>query len=596
MAFGACSRCARLRPGDDRFVDPAEGHSPAATGPLGSLRWTWASIDGEDVCPECQTPLERRQAGWHIVALLEAEIERRGRDGVAPGEVEAALISHVLALRAELEATASAGGDAPGSVPAASSTGSAFGSDSLRTGPADAEPPDTSGGDPVREPPGATKLRVAMTGAFLTGCALVVRIAEYGKLQAALADALCRPGWLTADIGVEDGTYKSGGGFVKSLPLVIARREGHDLVGQLSYQLDGPDHARGAALARVAPGYNVEPKRVSIDVYDLGVAVLTAWFDVSAPEDEKPADVARTVMDLAWLRPGPRGASPLATALQEIARETVEQYGRAVHSATGVQIQRTWPGGIPATESGRLLWLHPIQVLEEPTPSKESTCRYAPVFRQTIDVDDGVFAPGVNWSVIAVARPDSDGADAAVKLTQRHWAYYALYMELDRALMGVLNFARLRGSPPRKELADDADKAFREYLRVMEARARLDSELSALGGDDLAIWQAISNVQCFDTLVGGVERKIDILRRLTQRRADEATAERERRITIWLGWLAALTIVTATIAGVAYLFGAVPAADGLTPLRIVAFVVACLGAAAVGWLAYRAGAERHETP
>ena len=135
-------------------------------------------------------------------------------------------------------------------------------------------------------------------------------------------------------------------------------------------------------------------------------------------------------------------------------------------------------------------------------------------------------------------------------------------MDIDRRLIGILNGERLRNNPRRKHLERDAELAFREYLRVMEARARLDSEFSALGGDNLAIWRAISQVQQFDILVNGVDRKIDALQRLTQRRADQSAAERTRCISTWLGLLAALTIVTATIAGVAYFVGSAPSGKG----------------------------------
>jgi len=526
------------------------------------------------VCPECQTSDEQREAGWKLVKSLVAEIERRGREGEPTDDVEKALISHVMALRAHLEATDSAADDREGDRAQASRRGSSVGS--TRADAPDFDIPKPGRAPEGDAPPIRDTHRVAMTGAFLTGCSLRVRIRDYDALRSTLRGALQR-GWETKGITAAGGTYESGWGFSDALPLLVARREGFDLVPRLRDQLRDQDD-----------DFSLTACSVTIDVYDLGVAVLTAWFDVGAPARPEPARLAKMIMQRASLRVEQgSGVSPLVKALQAIADETADEYTRAVQTALEGKIERPWSGGIKATESGRLLWLHPVHVLEAPNPSKRFTRQYAPVFHEAIKVDDGVFAPGINWSALAVSGLPSDGVDSAVKLTQLHWAYYALYMELDRALMGVLNRARVSRSPPPKALTRHADRAFGEYLRVMEARARLDSELSALGGDNLAIWQAISDVQRFDTLVSGVERKVDALRELTQRRATQAAAERDRRMSRWLGWLTAFTVVTATFAVVAYLYGSTPYAEGHETFRTLALIAAALALVIVVVGAYR---------
>ncbi len=80
------------------------------------------------------------------------------------------------------------------------------------------------------ESPDGQRLRVAITGAFLTGHPLAVRAASYGDLQRSLARSLRGPQWRIEGLHARDGTYESGGGFTEAPPLIIARRDGADLV------------------------------------------------------------------------------------------------------------------------------------------------------------------------------------------------------------------------------------------------------------------------------------------------------------------------------------------------------------------------------
>jgi cytochrome c553 len=84
-------------------------------------------------------------------------------------------------------------------------------------------------------------------------------------------------------------------------------------------------------------------------------------------------------------------------------------------------------------------------------------------------------------------------------------------------------------------------------MRVMEARARLDSALASLGGDEFAIWETIADVTKFDALVDGVDRKVDALQRVAERRVQQAAATRARRTSTILSGLTALTVAIALI-------------------------------------------------
>jgi hypothetical protein len=159
-------------------------------------------------------------------------------------------------------------------------------------------------------------------------------------------------------------------------------------------------------------------------------------------------------------------------------------------------------------------------------------------------------------------------------------------MEIDRGLLGVLEQERWSRRAPLKQLEADADHVFADYLRVMDARARLDSALSELGGDELAIWETVAKVQRFDALVSAVDHKLDVLQKLAQRRVEQANASRTRRIADILGGLTVLTVVTVAVALIGAFLGSRSPGTGPIWLRIVIVVVALAVSIAVYWLAF----------
>jgi hypothetical protein len=527
------------------------------------------SIDGGYICPDCQSPDERRHAANGIVAAIEREIERRRREGIAPDTYETALVAYAMAVRAGAEVAVA------GAQPAT----------------------DTERAPAVDERSDGLHLRVAITGAFLTGHPLAVRVDSYGALQAALRRRLKGPHWRMEGLRVEGGTFESGGGFTEALPLVIARRDGADLLPWLSAALDGYTGTHANPPAAPASILDATPTSLAIDVYDLGVAVMTAWFDVRAAGGAALDATARTIKQLVWLRPGNEGQPPLAAALQRIAFDTAQQYDEAVDVAAPEEAQAGWLSRAtllpsapsadhrPLDEQGRLLWLHPIHVLHTREPPRAEARDLAPAFYKDIDLSEGVFAAGIGWSAIAVP-PGSGAAATPVRLTELHWAYYALYMEIDRGLLGVLNQQRWSEDAPLRQLEDDARNAFADYLRVMEARARLDSALNALGGDELAIWQTVAEVQRFDAIVQGVERKLDVLQKLAQRRVEQASANRTRRIGDFLGGLTVLTVVTVAVAVIGFFVGSRSDTVGHVWLRVAIVVAAAAISLGVYWLAF----------
>ena len=117
----------------------------------------------------------------------------------------------------------------------------------------------------------------------------------------------------------------------------------------------------------------------------------------------------------------------------------------------------------------------------------------------------------------------------------------------------------------------------------MKARARVDTALASLGGDELAIWDAIADVQRFDDLTGGVDRKVEVLQRIADRRVQQATSESARRTAKILGFLTTLTLVTLAIGLLGYFFGGLADRDdAVRPLRL-GFLAGGLVCAIIRW-------------
>ena len=106
-----CSRCSRPRlPNELEDIGQLVGHLPHSEQPDESLlgdSGPWASLDGLDVCPQCQTPQEQRGLARDVVAMIEAEITRTRDENTDPTPHEAALIAYAMFLRERLEALSS---------------------------------------------------------------------------------------------------------------------------------------------------------------------------------------------------------------------------------------------------------------------------------------------------------------------------------------------------------------------------------------------------------------------------------------------------------------------------------------------------------
>ena len=163
-----------------------------------------------------------------------------------------------------------------------------------------------------------------------------------------------------------------------------------------------------------------------------------------------------------------------------------------------------------------------------------------------------------------------------MRLTELQWAYYAVFMEMDRGLLALLDNDKWQTPESLAGLEADTERMFTIYTRVQEARARLDSALTDLAGGQLSIWNAIADVQKFDHLVAAVEGKVETLQRIAERRVQEAAAARERRTSNILSGLTALTVVTVAVALMANFIGTPADSLGHIDVRIITIIAAFL--------------------
>jgi hypothetical protein len=397
-------------------------------------------------------------------------------------------------------------------------------------------------------------------------------------------------------------SYKHGGGGYSSLvPLVLVQRTGEELRSKIEQAQQACPSVDREWLGEAIQGWTWELLRISIQLYDLGVGVIAGVYDVVPPRSLNAEAACRTVESLSRIRRDPASGiqSPISEAYKALAQETVGVYWSAVAACINgdqpdpwlTPLLRALPSprsngatlhdnqSVDSKEWGRLLWLHPVYVLAgEPDANSEQLIRVArpfkPKYSRPTDYPRGVFIPGIDSSAIVV-RGEIDGQqEIPMNLIALHWAYYALFMEMDRGLLATLDDDKWQTPESLTDLEADAERMFRIFMRVREARARLDSALTDLGGGQLGLWKVIADVTKFDELVTSVEGKVEVLQRVAEHRAQEATAARARKTGNILSSLTALTVITVMTAVVSYLLGARTDKVGHVELRIVILVLA----------------------
>jgi len=463
----------------------------------------------------------------------------------------------------------------------------------------------------VSQPPHIERFEVAVTGAFLTGVPLKVKISEYADLQHRLGEDLRAGGGEDWDyeIGWQGtDTYGSGGGYTSSVPLVLVRRHGEALRSRLEEHYERRPDSETEWFRERLNGWSWKLCTVQVDIYDLGVGVISGRYEVEPPPPLSLEESCRAVEAVGHLRRDPVSGlrSPLAEAYQVLANETVGSFAAAVDRCAGSNRRPAWSSPLLGADSsyglagrdgeGRLLWLHPVFIVEAEAGSETKELRslaqpFRPTFSKPIVYWDGLFVPGIATSVVVVRDRESGRHGPPLRLTGLMWAYYALFMEMDRALLAMVDDGPWEASDSLARLEDESKTIFGMYIRIQEAKTRLDSALTDLAGGQLSIWGTMADVQKFDDLVRAVEEKLEVLQRVAERRVEEAAASRARRTGRILSGLTALTVVTVAVALIGNFIGTPADALGHVEVR-VAIVGAAFFLALLLFLESQREAER----
>ncbi len=454
------------------------------------------------------------------------------------------------------------------------------------------------------------QFQVVLTGAFSTGAPLRVRLAEYASFQDEVGERLERHasgGWNREGVkwrGVS--SYGQGaGGYANLVPLVLVQREGAPLREAAARHGDGAPHPFGDGREW---GWTLA--ELTIQLYDLGVGVIAGVYDVTAPagvEVGAAADAVYAATELDRERErGGAGLSPLAAAYEAVARESVDAFREAVPERAREELQEPWlaaraegadgwPDG--EVEPGRLLWLHPVYVARGAREAGVAElARIASPFESTysrqVEYPDGLFVPGLQKTAI-VTRGGFELKREPLGMVVLNWAYYALFMEMDRGLLASLDADRWGEHASLRALERDAESTYRAFFRFREAKARLDSALTGLGPRQTNLWAPIADVNRFDELLAGVEGKLEVLQSVAEGRVQSASARSSRRSRNALTALTALTLVTVVVALFDSIAGSrAPDRLGHVELRVgfavaallIALVVYLLAERELGWL------------
>ncbi|MEO6700425.1 MAG: hypothetical protein ABIP57_02870, partial [Jatrophihabitantaceae bacterium] len=448
-----------------------------------------------------------------------------------------------------------------------------------------------------------SSFEVVLTGAFLTGAPLQVPVGEVNRLQQQIGTALMREpgdGWSFEPLAVQDagGSYDGAGGYPSLVPLVLVKRDGAKLQNALQGALDALNESSHRWLQDQMLGWRWNIREVSIDVYDLGVGVFRCAVHFEPPKGMTAIAVRDKIDRLSRTKASPVDGVeiPLATVLEVLTRQTVEQFSAVVGDQCADLIETPWLqpmidaiGRLDATGSsvrtsahdyrwGKLLWLHPVVVFEAPTRAHhDEALAIAEPFRsdffRSMDTRYGLFVPGIEISVI-VGRNLSRSRETMLFWISMNWAYYALFMEIDRGLFARLDAAaRGNGGASIPALEREAEESFAYYLRVERVKTRLQSMLMDMGGGALTLWETVTEGVRLEELIQAVNAKLALLQSLSERRLQEATAARDKRISTALFLLSAMTAVTVVTAIIGAVMGSPTFTHSYLGVRLAAIGV-----------------------
>jgi hypothetical protein len=428
-------------------------------------------------------------------------------------------------------------------------------------------------------------VRIAMTGAYLTGFALEVDPlpeSAVRKGQAAFARALNELSnadhWAVPRYGTEAPSLRySGAAYEGLLPSgFVQTSTPYSMVEAFESHLALYEGTQaGQDLDLILLGTEWAVNKVHATVYPFGVGTIAVTYVVTIPKSvsgemmrDLVAEVKRALVPLydeylrqlsTQLRAAVEGAVADIAALPWIhghvdPLEPLEKRVRRLRSRRRIEPDRSLDWLVKAPPS-TLLWLHSVYLLEreDATPSQE--IEVLPFLHEEHNFAGLTYYPGTE-STVAVWPPPrrGDGSsheEGIVNLILLQWAYFAAGSEIDRALWARLNRLGDRSLRTR-DLEDDLHKILIFYERTRVLRGRLNTLLAEYGGGFLALWEAGAGVQGLSQLFASVDDKLDAVQKICRNKLDEIAAARERRLDRAVALFTIFTVVSSIAVVIAF--------------------------------------------
>lgn len=440
-------------------------------------------------------------------------------------------------------------------------------------------------------PAASDSIRVTLVGNFLTGLTLDgerLRYDGYEAAQERVTAALNRDrhrGWAHArQARGSDGLRFAIGDRPNEVPLPLS------FVGRSGIAPGAP----GASYVPTAHELTWRLENISLGFFDFGVGSLVA-------------DYALTLRDAISLR-------ALRGAVEDGAAQLVRPYNSLIGFALselsavlkaeldGSVVERPWFDlaqqriALPGT-AGELLWLHRVYIVEDTADRYDDYVQMAPLLLPTFferrEASDFCYLPGLSASAVILRGRTAGGSRSTwvIDTIAFQFAYVALFMELDRALLAQLTHLTVTTRRSRKRWSRRLRRALsrrrrgrqsqategreqtaggaREhsssgsatetisgfYERIRWVRALVNTSLATSGASAATIWEATARVQVFDLIERSVDDKLSAVQALIAHRAQEAAASRARLVSRYVATFTIFAVASSIFAVIDFMLG-----------------------------------------
>lgn len=436
-------------------------------------------------------------------------------------------------------------------------------------------------------------VRVAMTGAYLTGFAVEVDSVSESQLrgwQEAVARLLqdaegTSEKWIVPRYGTVTPSLRySGAAYEGLLPSNFLHTAW--VPGKASSLEHHLTNYRASPVGQEAISAERDTQwileRYQLAIYPFGVGTLAATYSIAVPDDMEVWRLRDLVADVK-----PTLAEPYNAYLQEV----ISRIRLAVARSSPNLVRRPWiQGQLPTSEEDaivnrrnlsvrrytrnktdqskpdlkwfatasppELLWVHSVYLLTNDNFQAQLWDDLLPFLHSKHTFAGLAYYPGTESSVaVWASQPSTEyivaREEGILKVLLLQWAYFAASAEIDRGLWSMLN--RLgAGALGTTELETQLETILTVYEKTRILRSRLNTLLAEYGGGFIALWEAGAGVQGLEQLFASVDDKLDAVQMVCQNKLETLAATRERRLNRTVSLFTVFTVASSIVALVTF--------------------------------------------